>query len=146
MTVQLKDSDLDPWYIIGNFQHHMQNQQGKFGATSVFVGTMRDMNENSVVRSMFLEHYPAMTQQSLEKIERQAHQQWNLIDTLIVHRFGEIEPNDTIVIVAVWSEHRDEAFKACRYLIEEIKHTAPFWKKELLSNTNESRWVTKNTS
>lgn len=145
MTVKLNKSDLDPWYTIGNFQHHMHNQQGKFGATAVFVGTMRDMNENNLVRSMYLEHYPTMTQQCLEKLEQQAHQQWNLIDTLIVHRYGEVEPNDTIVIIAVWSEHRDEAFKACRYLIEEIKHKAPFWKKELLSNTNESRWVTKNT-
>jgi molybdopterin synthase catalytic subunit len=92
---------------------------------------------------MVLEHYPGMTEKHLEKICEQARTRWELNDSLIVHRVGELHPGDPIVLVAVWSAHRKAAFEASRWLMEELKTQAPFWKKEQLADA--SRWVEKNT-
>jgi molybdopterin synthase catalytic subunit len=102
---------------------------------------MRDFNEGDRVSGMYLEHYPAMTGEHLEKIAQEARQKWDLEDILMIHRYGDIAPADTIVLLAVWSAHREEAFSACRYLIEELKTRAPFWKKETLLADNQTRWV-----
>lgn len=143
MAVLLHDQIFDPWKELTNFQTSLPQLNDKFGATAVFVGTMRDFNQNDNVSSMYLEHYPGMTEKSLAVIESQARQQWSLLEVLIVHRTGEIKPNDSIVLVAVWSAHRSEAYDANRYIMEELKSRAPFWKKESLgSNT---RWVSENT-
>ena len=115
--------------------------QGKFGASNIFIGSMRDFNEGDDVQSMLLEHYPDMTMRHLEKIAEEAMQRWDILDLLMLHRYGDIAPNDTIVVLAIWSAHRDAAFQACRYLIEELKKRAPFWKKETLSNDKQSRWT-----
>ncbi|MCG6864483.1 MAG: molybdenum cofactor biosynthesis protein MoaE, partial [Thiogranum sp.] len=116
---------------------------GQFGATAVFVGTMREFSAGDNVQSMVLEHYPGMTEKHLEKICGQARTRWELNDSLIVHRVGELHPGDPIVLVAVWSAHRKAAFEASRWLMEELKTQAPFWKKEQLADA--SRWVEKNT-
>jgi molybdopterin synthase catalytic subunit len=92
---------------------------------------------------MVLEHYPGMTESYLEKISREAGRRWALMDSLIVHRVGELLPGEPIVLVAVWSAHRKAAFEASRYLMEELKSKAPFWKKEQLEQGN--RWVERNT-
>ncbi|MGD8483625.1 MAG: molybdenum cofactor biosynthesis protein MoaE, partial [Thioalkalispiraceae bacterium] len=115
----------------------------QYGATAVFVGSMRDFNEGDDVQKMWLEHYPGMTEKHLEKIAHEAMQKWDLLDVLLVHRVGEIGPGEPIVLVAAWSAHRAAAFEASRYLMEELKSRAPFWKKEQLDNS--SRWVAKNT-
>jgi molybdopterin synthase catalytic subunit len=117
--------------------------QGKYGATAMFVGTMRDFNEGDSVTSMVLEHYPGMTEKYLEKLCEQAADRWDILDALIVHRVGKVNPNDTIVLVSVWSTHRADAFEVCRFLMEDLKSRAPFWKKEHL--VEGSRWVEKNT-
>ena len=104
---------------------------------------MRDFNEGDEVRGMFLEHYPGMTERYLEKIAQQAGERWSLSDCLIVHRVGNLLPGDPIVLVAAWSAHRNAAFEASRWLMEELKSKAPFWKKEQLAEG--SRWVAKNT-
>ena len=104
---------------------------------------MRDFNQGDAVQSLFLEHYPGMTESYLAQIASEAAQRWDLIDTLIVHRVGELKPGDPIVLVAVWSAHRKDAFEASRYLMEELKSRAPLWKKEQLADG--SRWVEKNT-
>ncbi len=117
---------------------------GKFGATNVFIGSMRDFNEGDDVKAMTLEHYPGMTEKQLEKIVEQAIQQWDVIDALVVHRVGDIVPAEPIVLVAVWSSHRGDAFDACRHIMEALKSKAPFWKKEKLISETE-RWVDKNT-
>ena len=106
---------------------------------------MRDFNEGDGVTGMTLEHYPGMTERHLEQIAEEASQKWGLLDTLIYHRVGKLAPNDPIVLVAVWSSHRKEAFEACRWLMEELKSKAPFWKKELLEGGG-SRWIEKNTA
>lgn len=142
MRVELKDKPFEP------YQHLLEYQAecgfaGKYGATAVFVGTMRDFNQGDNVEAMWLEHYPGMTEKYLQKISDEAASKWEILDSLIVHRIGEILPNDPIVLVAVWSAHRAAAFEASRFLMEELKSRAPFWKKENL--VEGQRWVEKNT-
>ena len=106
---------------------------------------MRDFNDGDTVKGMTLEYYPGMTEKQLKLCIIEAQQQWQLIDSLVIHRVGDILPADTIVLVAVWSSHRGDAFDASRYIMEALKSTVPFWKKELLATENE-RWVTHNTN
>ena len=134
----------DPWQEIQTHQYSVKDMVGKFGATSVFIGTMRDFNEGDDVKGMTLEHYPGMTEKQLEKIVAEALQLWPVISALVVHRVGNISPNEPIVLVAVWTSHRGDAFDASRYIMEALKSRAPFWKKELLQSQAE-RWLVKNT-
>ena len=142
MSTLISLQAFDPWRAIA--EHQQQSALDKqFGATASFVGTMRDFNDNANVSRMVLEHYPEMTQHYLEQLENQAQQKWELLDSLIIHRVGEITPADPIVLIACWSAHRRASLDACSWLIEELKHNAPFWKKE--SGQNGDRWVEKNT-
>lgn len=142
MPSEVRLQAFDPWQETQQYQQtHLP--AGKYGATASFVGTMRDFNQGDDVTSMTLEHYPGMTESYLDKICDEAKQRWDLLDCLIIHRVGEILPNDPIVLTVVWSAHRKEAFEACRYLMEELKSRAPFWKKEGLEEGH--RWVDKNT-
>jgi molybdopterin synthase catalytic subunit len=84
-----------------------------------------------------------MTEAYLQRLVQEAHDRWPLLDALVLHRVGALVPGDPIVLVAVWSAHRGAAFEACRYLIEELKHRAPFWKREKLADRE--RWVEGNT-
>ncbi len=143
MKIQIYNHAFNPWQELENYQHSL-SVAGKFGATSVFVGTMRDFNEGDHVQAMSLEHYPGMTEKQLALIIAEAQQQWPLLDALIVHRVGEVLPNDTIVLVAVWATHRGNAFDASRAMMEALKSKAPFWKKERL-HSDQQRWVEKNT-
>jgi molybdopterin synthase catalytic subunit len=144
MIIKIQAEPLDPWAEIQAYQYSSQNMAGKFGATNVFIGTMRDFNDGDDVQGMTLEHYPGMTEKQLEKIVAEASQKWPVIDALVVHRIGDIVPNEPIVLVAVWTSHRGDAFDACRYIMEALKSRAPFWKKELLKSQAE-RWLVKNT-
>ncbi len=143
MSVRITDAAFEPWSQLAKYQREQAGQAAKTGATAVFVGSMRDFNEGDEVSGMFLEHYPGMTEKYLEKISATARTRWELEDSLIVHRVGELSPGDPIVLVAVWSAHRKAAFEACRWLMEELKAKAPFWKKEQLAKG--SRWVEHNT-
>jgi len=144
MSVKICTELFDPWLEVQHYQSQQKGMIGKFGATSIFIGTMRDFNDGDDVKGMTLEHYPGMTEKQLEKIVADAQQQWQLIDVLVVHRVGDIVPNEPIVLTAVWTSHRGDAFDANRYIMEELKTTAPFWKKERLLSEHE-RWVLKNT-
>ncbi|MBD3669798.1 MAG: molybdenum cofactor biosynthesis protein MoaE [Gammaproteobacteria bacterium] len=145
MPVEIRKQAFQPWQVLQEYEAGQHAQVGgQYGATAVFVGTMRDFNEGDGVSAMTLEHYPEMTERYLERIVEEAEQRWNLLDALIVHRVGEILPADAIVLVAVWSAHRADAFDASRYLMEELKSRAPFWKKERLEGGGE-RWVEHNT-
>ena len=137
MTALLRGEAFDPCQELAHIESGLG--KGAHGACASFVGTMRDFNVGDHVHSMSLEHYPEMTQQFLDKICAEAVSRWDLIDCLIVHRYGDIRPGEPIVLTAAWSAHRAEAFDACRYLIEELKARAPFWKKET-TDTGE-RWV-----
>ena len=144
MAVEVRPQAYDPWQELARYQAERLGHAGDYGATAVFVGTMRDFNEGDAVQGLTLEHYPGMTEQYLEKISAQACQRWELLDSLILHRVGALKPDDPIVLVAAWSAHRKQAFEACRWLMEELKSKAPFWKKERLED-GEERWVEQNT-
>jgi len=144
MTVKIVQKTFDPWHEAQVYQHAATEMTGQFGATSIFIGTMRDFNDGDDIKGMTLEHYPGMTEKQLEIIIAEAAQQWPVIDILVVHRVGDILPNDPIVLVAVWTSHRGDAFDASRYIMEALKSRAPFWKKERLLSEQE-RWVLKNT-
>ena len=139
MTIRVQKEAFDPWRELAAYQAQMPNASGRFGATTVFVGNLRDFNQGQTVAGMTLEHYPGMTEAYLEKISAEARARWALLDTLVIHRYGPLTLGDPIVLVAVWSAHRDPAFAACRYLIDELKTRAPFWKHELTSEGG--RWV-----
>ena len=143
MTVEIREQGFDPYREVSDYQQRVLDAAGKYGATAVFVGSMRDINEGDTVQTMTLEHYPGMTERYLQKISQEAEQRWDIIDSLIIHRVGELQPDEPIVLVAVWSAHRVAAFEASRFLMEELKSRAPFWKKEVLATG--SRWVEKNT-
>ena len=144
MKVKICAEAFDPWRELQSYQEIVGRNSSKFGATSIFIGTMRDYNEGVSVQSMSLDYYPGMTEKQLEKIIADAAKQWQIIDAAIVHRVGEIRPDETIVMVAVWASHRGDAFDACRFIMEVLKSTAPFWKKEQLAS-GQTRWVEKNT-
>jgi len=97
-----------------------------YGACSIFIGTMRDYNEGDRVLSMHLEYYPGMTEQKLAEIVNEARKNYEVLDGLLLHRVGDVQPGEDIVLVAVWSTHRKDAFGACRMIMEELKSTAPF--------------------
>lgn len=141
MKILLTEAPLDPWQEIVRHQSGRSALTGKFGATAVFVGTLRDFNQGSAVQAMTLEHYAPMTQKHLERVAEEASARWPIEDVLLIHRFGELLPNDPIVCVAVWASHRDAAFAACRYIIDELKTRAPFWKQETTGQGR--RWVDK---
>ncbi|MEE9350639.1 MAG: molybdenum cofactor biosynthesis protein MoaE [Thiotrichaceae bacterium] len=142
--IKILTTELLPWKEIETFQETNFAGSTGFGATASFVGTMRDFNEGDSVTSMFLEHYPKMTEQQLGQLVSDTKKKWDLLHTLLVHRVGEVKPAQPIVLVATWSAHRAAAFDSCRFVMEELKSKAPFWKKEKLVN-GASRWVEKNT-
>ncbi len=143
--IEVRESPFAPWEELSRYECEVVAVQypGKYGASAVFVGSMRDFNEGDEVQGMMLEHYPGMTEKELGRIVEEAEEQWSLLDVLIIHRVGDLLPNDPIVLVAVWSAHRKDAFEACRQIMEALKSRAPFWKKEQLDTS--SRWVEKNT-
>lgn len=143
MTIELREQPFDPYQELQQYQDVVLGQRGKYGATASFVGTMREFNEDAPVYAMTLEHYPGMTERHLERIVEEARRRWDILDALVIHRVGPLRPADPIVLVAVWSAHRAAAFEACRYLIEELKSRAPFWKKE--RRPEAERWVEHNT-
>lgn len=145
MLIKLSENSFNPWQAIQSHQNGHPQLTGKHGATSVFIGTMRDFNQGDGVRSMFLEHYPGMTEKQLTRIVEQAQAQWSILDCLLMHRVGTVYPDDVLVLVAVWSIHRGDAFDASRFIMENLKSQAPFWKKETLTS-GQQRWVEKNSN
>ncbi|MEL0029593.1 MAG: molybdopterin synthase catalytic subunit MoaE, partial [Betaproteobacteria bacterium] len=116
----------------------------KIGAVASFVGVVRDLNDGDSVSTLTLEHYPGMTEKSLEAIVQQAKERWDIYDALIVHRVGTMRPLDQIVLVIVTSAHRGESFEACEFLMDYLKTRAPFWKKEVTPEGE--RWVDARSS
>ncbi len=144
MPVIVTPDPFNPWQALADHEQQL-NQQGHYGAVASFVGTMRNHNEGVGVQSMWLEHYPSMTEHYLAQLAQRAQQQWSLLEVLIIHRVGQIELGQSIVLTAAWSAHRAEALAACQFLIEDLKFNAPFWKRETLQD-GQQRWVEKNTS
>ena len=109
------------------------------GAVAAFVGCVRDRNDGSGVRAMELEHYPGMTEKSIESMIAAARERFDIRGVRVIHRVGLLQPTDQIVLVAVSSAHRGAAFQACEFLMDYLKTQAPFWKKE--STPDGARWV-----
>ena len=110
------------------------------GAVTSFIGYVRDNNNNTGVESINLEVYEKMAYKQLEKIIEEANIRWGLIDNLIIHRYGKLQVNDKIVLVASFSSHRKDSFDACNFIMDYLKKDAPFWKNEFYENKNE--WLT----
>ena len=134
-TVRVQSEDFDT----GRELEALSRGRTDVGALASFIGLVRDSNDGSVIRGMTLEHYPGMTESALEDICRQAHERWDLIDTLVIHRVGPLSPGDRIVLVGVTSAHRGEAFAACEFIMDYLKTRAPFWKRE--DTASGPRWV-----
>ena len=135
MAVKVQTEDFDLTTEIAQLRANMP----KVGAIVNFVGVVRDLNEGEQIAEMELEHYPGMTEKALEDIIAEARSRWDLFDALVIHRVGPLKPLDQIVLVAVTSAHRGEAFAACEFIIDYLKTQAPFWKKE--QTPQGSRWV-----
>jgi len=135
VTVRVQTEDFD----VGAELTAMRLASKDIGALVNFVGQVRDMNDGGVVSTLTLEHYSGMTERSLEAIAVEAKSRWNIVDSLIIHRVGTLQPLDQIVLVAVTSAHRGEAFKACEFIMDYLKTQAPFWKKE--ATADGERWV-----
>lgn len=141
--IKIVSSEFDPF---AETQSHQKKNAltGKYGATSLFIGTMRDFNQGDKVQGMTLEHYPGMTEKQLAMVVADAEEKWSLLDSLVIHRVGDVFPDDVLVLVVIWSVHRGDAFDASRYIMEQLKSKVPFWKKEILID-DQRRWVVKNT-
>ena len=114
------------------------------GATVTFVGTVRDLSEGDAVATLELEHYPGMTERSLEAIVDEARARFDVRGVRVIHRVGALAPGEPIVFVAVTSAHRGAAFDACRFVMDYLKTRAPFWKKERTPAGD--RWVEARTA
>lgn len=133
--IRVQESDFDVSTEIAA----LRKGDPRVGAVATFLGTVRDLNDGSQVKEMTLEHYPGMTEKALEEIVAQAKSRWDIYQALVIHRVGPLLPEDQIVLVAVTSAHRGEAFAACEFIMDYLKTAAPFWKKE--ETPDGGRWV-----
>jgi molybdopterin synthase catalytic subunit len=135
MPVKVQTEDFDMSREIAE----LRASDARVGAVVSFLGCVRDLNLGTGVSTLTLEHYAGMTELALEDICQQAAQRFDVYDSLVIHRFGLMRPLEQIVMVAVTSAHRGEAFKACEFIMDYLKTQAPFWKKE--ETPQGSRWV-----
>ena len=127
MRISVQSGDFDAGFEIRNI-----SKNNGTGAVASFIGLVRDV-------PMTLEHYPGMTERAIGKIVEEAKSRWQVMDCTVIHRYGALKPNDQIVLVAVASGHRGDAFAACEFIMDYLKTRAPFWKKE--KTPQGERWV-----
>ena len=135
MSIRVQEADFD----VGAELAALRAGDARVGALASFIGLVRDVNDGSSVSQMTLEHYPGMTDKALEAIVTEAKGRWDIYDALVIHRVGPLKPCDQIVLVAVTSAHRGEAFAACEFIMDYLKTRAPFWKRE--TTPDGARWV-----
>ncbi|MEM6492056.1 MAG: molybdenum cofactor biosynthesis protein MoaE [Pseudomonadota bacterium] len=135
MTVRVQREDFD----VGAEIAAVRAGDLSVGGVASFIGTVREMAGGEAISAMTLEHYPGMTEKMLGAIEAEAQGRWPLAGSLIIHRYGRLEPGDQIVLVVTASAHRDAAFESCRFLMDWLKTKAPFWKRE--DTPDGGRWV-----
>ena len=133
--IRVQQDPFDPGLELARLK---QGRPG-IGGTVMFLGTVRDLSEGNDVKAMTLEHYPGMTEKALEEIEAEALRRWPIDASLVIHRYGRLEPGEDIVLVIAASAHREAAFEACHFLIDWLKTRAPFWKLE--ENGEGANWV-----
>ena len=135
MSVSVQEADFD----VGAEIAALTAGDARAGAVASFVGLVRDVNDGSGVSEMTLEHYPGMTEKALNAIVDEARSRWDIYVVRVIHRVGRLQPCDRIVLVAVSSAHRGEAFAACEFIMDYLKTRAPFWKREVTPDG--ARWV-----
>ena len=124
--IRLQREDFD----VGAELERLTRGRRDVGGLAAFVGLVRDVSGGQAIEAMTLEHYPAMTEKMLARVEAEARRRWPLEASLIIHRYGRLEPGERIVLVATASAHRQAAFESCQFLIDWLKTKAPFWKRE----------------
>lgn len=136
VSIQTEDFDLSAEVA------KLRASDKRVGAVCSFVGTVRDVNDGDAVSELELEHYPGMTEKSIEATIEAAFNRFDIYAVRVIHRVGKLQPMDQIVMVAVTSAHRGESFQACEFVMDYLKTQAPFWKKELTPNAvTAARWV-----
>jgi molybdopterin synthase catalytic subunit len=135
VTVRVQEADFD----VGAELTALRAGDARVGALASFVGLVRDLNDGAGVAEMTLEHYPGMTEKALDAIVAEAKSRWDIYGVRVIHRVGSLRPCDQIVLVAVTSAHRGEAFAACEFIMDYLKTRAPFWKRE--TTPDGARWV-----
>ncbi|TMG83353.1 MAG: molybdopterin synthase catalytic subunit MoaE [Betaproteobacteria bacterium] len=140
MRVRVQTEDFDAAREIAA----LRAGDARVGAVAAFIGLVRDINEAAAVKTLTLEHYPGMTEKALAAIVDEAVSRWQVMDCTVIHRYGELKPGEQIVMVAVASAHRGDAFAACEFIMDYLKTRAPFWKKE--HTPAGERWVEARTS
>ncbi len=133
--VRVQEQDFD----VSDLQRELLGDTSEAGAVASFTGLVRVSNEQRDVAVMELEHYPGMTERSIQKIVDEARQRWQLLGVKVVHRVGRLYPGDQIVYVGVSCGHRGDAFQACEFIMDYLKTRAPFWKKE--TSAGDEHWV-----
>jgi molybdopterin synthase catalytic subunit len=133
--VRIQTQDFDVSHEIAD----LRSSQASVGAVCAFVGTVRDRNDGDRVSTLELEHYPGMTEKSIQAMMSDAQRRFDIISSKVIHRVGLLNPLDQIVLVVVTSAHRGQSFQACEFLMDYLKTQAPFWKKE--TGPQGSRWV-----
>ena len=126
-------------FEVGIELKRLAEANNEIGGVCSFIGLVRDSPEKESLEAMTLQHYPGMTEKELNRIDNEAHSRWPLEGSLIIHRYGRLQPGEQIVLVATASAHRKAAFEACEFLIDFLKTRAPFWKKEDYGSVTE--WV-----
>ena len=135
MAIRVQEEDFD----IGAELAALRAGDARVGALASFLGLVRDLNDGAAVSEMTLEHYPGMTEKALAEIVAEAKGRWDIYEALVIHRVGPLKPCDQIVLVAVTSAHRGEAFAACEFIMDYLKTRAPFWKRE--ATPQGAHWV-----
>ena len=137
IDIRIQSSDFNFGKEIRKFQKNKID-----GAFVCFLGSVRDLNSEEELKKLEIEYYPKMAKKVLNETANKAFKKWNLSQCLIIHRFGELEVNEPIVLVITQTKHRKDAFKANEYIIDFLKINAPFWKKE--HSPKGSKWVKQN--
>ena len=139
-TILVQEADFE----IGYLSEAVRTDDASSGAIVTFTGVVRELNDNASLQALFLEHYPGMTEQSLQNIADLARNRWDLGNIVICHRVGRLCLNDNIVFVGVGSAHRVNAFAAAQFIMDYLKKDAPFWKKEITADGE--NWVEQKDS
>ena len=132
--IQVQEDNFDQ-----NAIYQWLSAEHSVGATTLFVGKVREMNLGDNVSGLYLEHYPAMTEKALQEIVAQARQRWDLQRVAVIHRIGQLHTGNEIVLVGVSSAHRGDAYHANEFIMDYLKTRAPFWKRE--TTQEGERWI-----
>lgn len=138
--ISIITSPLDPGPAI----QALESDTPRVGAVCTFTGLARDYGDSEGVNRLYLEHYPGMTESAIQSTVDEAFQRWSLMGAQVIHRVGEMRPGDRIVFVGVSSSHRRDAFEACQFIMDYLKTSAPFWKKEITEEGE--HWVEQKES